>query len=275
MSSDHYAVLGVAPDASAKDIAKAFRAKARVLHPDKQPIGASEDAKQRAKQAFQALARAYEILGDENKRRTYDLSKQSGGVTTHGEGEEEDWTPPPNEWDDPNSAYYTGRTGPRPKRKARKTAQEEDAEEARQGDVNYADLGSHWIGGKQKGKSKAQQPAWAGWATAAMPPQKTKGGKKDEDDAKSDASSELSFDWRDFNIGTKLDDIDFSLLQPVHPEDANEELGLGGGEFLRIRPSQQEAAQAEKKVEEQEAAQKEQEKRKQDKAAQKRCCTLQ
>mmetsp|Transcript_34105 Transcript_34105/g.77803 ORF Transcript_34105/g.77803 Transcript_34105/m.77803 type:complete len:269 (-) Transcript_34105:33-839(-) len=268
MSSDHYAVLGVPLDATAKDISKAFRSKARVLHPDKQPPGASEEAKLRAKQAFQAIARAYEVLGDENKRRTYDLSKQGGGASGDDDGNGEDWTPPPNEWDDPNSAYYTGRTGPRPKRKAKKTAQEQDAEQAREGDVNYADLGSHWIRGKQKDKSKVQTPAWTGWATAAMPPKK----KKQDEDAKSDASSELSFDWRAFDIGTKLDDIDFSLLQPVHPEDANEELGFGGGEFLRIRPSQKEAKDA---AEKEAAAQKKKQDAEKDEASQKRCCALQ
>eukprot|EP00971_Amphidinium_carterae_P083008 1642220-Amphidinium_carterae.1 len=46
--------------------------------------------------AIAAIARAYEVLGDENKRRTYDLSKQGGGASGDDDGNGEDWTPPPN-----------------------------------------------------------------------------------------------------------------------------------------------------------------------------------
>lgn len=70
-----YGVLGVASDASEKEITKAFRAKARKLHPDKQPPSASDADKARACKAFQELVGAYEVLSDETKRRRHDLER--------------------------------------------------------------------------------------------------------------------------------------------------------------------------------------------------------
>lgn len=72
--SNHYATLGVARDATQKEIAKAFRARARVLHPDKQPPSASEAAKQRATRDFQELSKAYEVLSDVDQRAHYDFT---------------------------------------------------------------------------------------------------------------------------------------------------------------------------------------------------------
>jgi len=71
--SNPYGVLGVQKDATEKDITKAFRAKARKTHPDKQPPGASDAEKQRACKAFQELVAAYEVLNDADKRRSHDL----------------------------------------------------------------------------------------------------------------------------------------------------------------------------------------------------------
>ena len=67
---DHYAVLELEHDCSAADVRKAFRAKALRWHPDK--AGTSAEARRR----FQEASDAYEVLGDDEKRKTYDLHLQ-------------------------------------------------------------------------------------------------------------------------------------------------------------------------------------------------------
>ncbi|OGL78202.1 molecular chaperone DnaJ [Candidatus Uhrbacteria bacterium RIFCSPHIGHO2_12_FULL_60_25] len=62
MAQDYYDVLGVQRGASQDDIKKAFRKKAHELHPDK-----GGDAN-----AFKRVNEAYQVLGDEKKRATYD-----------------------------------------------------------------------------------------------------------------------------------------------------------------------------------------------------------
>lgn len=63
--TDYYEILGVPRDASAEQIKKAYRKLARELHPDV----AGEDAADR----FKDVARAYEVLGNADKRRSYDM----------------------------------------------------------------------------------------------------------------------------------------------------------------------------------------------------------
>lgn len=57
-----YDILGVSPNASADEIKRAYKAKARVSHPDK-----GGDA-----EVFKSLSEAYEVLGDSEKREKYD-----------------------------------------------------------------------------------------------------------------------------------------------------------------------------------------------------------
>ena len=71
MSKDYYEVLGVSRDASQDDIKKAFRQKARELHPD---VNKAPDAEDR----FKELGQAYEVLMDEDKRTMYDRYGQDG-----------------------------------------------------------------------------------------------------------------------------------------------------------------------------------------------------
>jgi DnaJ-class molecular chaperone len=63
---DPYEVLGVQKSASPEDIKRAFRRLAKKLHPDAN----KKDAKAAAK--FSELNAAYELLGDEKKRKAFD-----------------------------------------------------------------------------------------------------------------------------------------------------------------------------------------------------------
>ncbi|MEM9999525.1 MAG: DnaJ C-terminal domain-containing protein [Pseudomonadota bacterium] len=63
---DPYAVLGVDKTASADAIKSAFRKLAKKYHPDANPDNA------KAKERFAAASLAYEIIGDEEKRKRFD-----------------------------------------------------------------------------------------------------------------------------------------------------------------------------------------------------------
>ncbi len=65
MAKDLYEVLGVSRDASEADIKKAFRHKARELHPD---VNKAPNAEEQ----FKELNEAYDVLSDANKRAQYD-----------------------------------------------------------------------------------------------------------------------------------------------------------------------------------------------------------
>src|SRR3954454_23216832 len=66
MATDYYGVLGLKPGASDADIKRAYRKKARDLHPDVNPAPGAKDE-------FQQVSRAYEALTDPEKRRIIDL----------------------------------------------------------------------------------------------------------------------------------------------------------------------------------------------------------
>lgn len=63
---DYYDVLGVAPDAGAEEIKRAYRQLARRYHPD---ISGDDRGA-----AFLELSRAYEVLADPHRRRSYDAA---------------------------------------------------------------------------------------------------------------------------------------------------------------------------------------------------------
>lgn len=67
--SDHYETLGVSRNASQEEIKKAYRKLARELHPD---VNDSAEAQEQ----FKLVTHAYEVLGDEQSRRSYDMGGQ-------------------------------------------------------------------------------------------------------------------------------------------------------------------------------------------------------
>lgn len=67
---DYYKILGVSSLASTDCIRKAFRSKAKALHPDVNPEISPEE--------FLLINEAYQVLSDENKRRLYDLRLKHG-----------------------------------------------------------------------------------------------------------------------------------------------------------------------------------------------------
>jgi DnaJ-class molecular chaperone len=66
MADDYYQILGVSRSASESEIQKAYRRLARKHHPD-----LAED-KKRAKEKFQKIQQAYDVLSDPEKRKLYD-----------------------------------------------------------------------------------------------------------------------------------------------------------------------------------------------------------
>jgi curved DNA-binding protein len=63
---DYYDILGVPRDASADQIKKAYRGLARKYHPDVNPGDKSAESK------FKEAQKAYDVLGDPEKRKLYD-----------------------------------------------------------------------------------------------------------------------------------------------------------------------------------------------------------
>ena len=76
MARDYYGILGVPRNATAEQIKRAYRKLVRELHPDVNPDSA-------AKQRFQDVTAAYEVLTDPKKRQIVDLGGDpldSGGM---------------------------------------------------------------------------------------------------------------------------------------------------------------------------------------------------
>lgn len=98
MSEDYYKTLGVSRNSSQAEIQKAYRKMASKFHPDL----AEEDKRDRAKERFQQIQKAYDVLNDPKKREMYDrygssFESMGGGggqtwQTSGGEGFEFDFS---------------------------------------------------------------------------------------------------------------------------------------------------------------------------------------
>jgi len=64
---DYYQILGVSRDAGQDEIKKAYRRLALCYHPDRH-----QQEKEKAEEKFKEVNEAYQILGDDDKRRQYD-----------------------------------------------------------------------------------------------------------------------------------------------------------------------------------------------------------
>lgn len=69
--TDYYKVLGVRPEATEKEITRAYRKLAKQYHPDAHP--GSEDR-------FKEISAAYDVLGDVDKRKEYDEVRRLGAA---------------------------------------------------------------------------------------------------------------------------------------------------------------------------------------------------
>lgn len=74
LEQDFYKVLGVDKSASEKEITKAYRSLARQFHPDANP----DDTK--AEECFKEISAAYDVIGDDAKRKEYDEIRRLGPV---------------------------------------------------------------------------------------------------------------------------------------------------------------------------------------------------
>jgi molecular chaperone DnaJ len=67
---DYFDVLGVSRKASTMEIKKAYRKLANIYHPDR-------NESNEAKDKFQVIQKAYEVISDPNKRKEYIKSSYS------------------------------------------------------------------------------------------------------------------------------------------------------------------------------------------------------
>jgi molecular chaperone DnaJ len=78
---DYYEVLGVARDASADDVKKAYRKLAMQYHPDQNRGDAAAEEK------FKEVGEAYAVLSDADKRARYDRFGHAGAAASAGAGQ--------------------------------------------------------------------------------------------------------------------------------------------------------------------------------------------
>ena len=80
MQEDLYTTLGVSKNATADEIKKQYRKLAQKYHPDVNP------GDRGAEERFKTISAAYSVLGDETKRKEYDMQRENPYYTTRGQG---------------------------------------------------------------------------------------------------------------------------------------------------------------------------------------------
>lgn len=97
MLSDYYQILGISRESTTEQIRRAYRIRAKLLHPD-------VNKKENSKQLFQLLNEAYQVLINPEKKRWYDFKLKYPSTTGLKQ-------PPPQNRPTPNySSYYRAYT---------------------------------------------------------------------------------------------------------------------------------------------------------------------
>ncbi|MGZ5214039.1 MAG: molecular chaperone DnaJ [Actinomycetota bacterium] len=95
---DYYQVLGVPKNAGVAEIKKAYRKLAQQFHPDANP--GNKDAEER----FKEISGAYDVVGDEEKRKSYDQVRE---MVASGYGPGGSGRPGPSGWPGgPGTVHY-------------------------------------------------------------------------------------------------------------------------------------------------------------------------
>jgi hypothetical protein len=76
---NHYEVLGVAPTATAEDVRRAYLRLARLHHPDFH-AGGSAGERAEADRRMRQINEAWAVLGDDRRRRRYDVEEKLRGA---------------------------------------------------------------------------------------------------------------------------------------------------------------------------------------------------
>ena len=94
---DLYSILGVERNATADQIKKAYRELAMKYHPDRNPGDAIAEEK------FKKISSAYSVLGDETKRKQYDMYGSYNRKTQY------DYETSNNNYEEPTKAKAFGK----------------------------------------------------------------------------------------------------------------------------------------------------------------------
>ncbi|VXC05158.1 Molecular chaperone DnaJ [Arthrobacter sp. 9V] len=79
---DHYATLHVSPEATAREITRAYRTLLRTHHPDtRQRVDDGDTTSASDLQELHAIMQAYVVLSDPRKRAAYDRARRTPGGT--------------------------------------------------------------------------------------------------------------------------------------------------------------------------------------------------
>jgi molecular chaperone DnaJ len=105
-NTNYYQTLEVSKTATADEIKKAYRRLSRKYHPDMNPDDKQSEAK------FKEIQQAFDILGDEEKRRQYDQFGEAFGRRGP-QGDAQTWTSgqPGFDFQDLFGKQFGGRSG--------------------------------------------------------------------------------------------------------------------------------------------------------------------